>query len=458
MAIDTTQETTSFDEVIASFREGSIGITHLVVSRGGAITDEWYRSPVLRTTPHMLHSATKSFVSAAAGMAVADGLLSLDAPMIDYLPTRHHVAARGAVRSLTVRDLLTMRTGHARGSSGVTWRKLTTSWIAEYLGEEIVGTPGKDFIYSSGTSHMLSACVQQAVGIPVDEYLSERLFTPLGFGEWSWSRDPEGISSGGNGLTLLTTDLAKWGQLYLQKGQWEGRTILDPAWVEASTSTQVEVSPLTWDGHGYSPSTDPSAPKGGYGYQIWLKDGSFSAQGMFGQVCLVVPDADMVVAVNSALPRDKSAVLVDALLPAVRARAAELDASKDASRGLFGTYGEGEVSVRLEEVAGGVRVSGRDDFGPVDVIAGLDAPRVTTGPLLPPDLHHSYAAESTPISASATLISPGRLRVSVDFLGTPFVDTIDMSLESSRTELRYSRSTNVNSGTTEARSLILRRV
>lgn len=112
----------------------------------------------------MLHSATKSFVGCAAGLAVSEGHLALEAPMIDYLPTDAGRPSDTRAAAIRVKDLLTMRTGHGSGSSGLLWRTPRSSWITEYLGEEMVTEPGTDFIYSSGTSHMLAVCVQQAVG------------------------------------------------------------------------------------------------------------------------------------------------------------------------------------------------------------------------------------------------------------------------------------------------------
>lgn len=492
------------DRLIHSFDGHGTGITHLAVVVGERVITEWYRRPITRNIPHMLHSATKSFVGTAVGMAISENLLSLDSALSDLLPKAHSLANRSEQLSrLTIRDMLTMRTGHERGTSGVVWRGLDTSWVDAYLDEPITGTAGIDFIYSSGTSHILSVCLQNAAGVTTEEFLTDRLFRPLGFGDLSWERDPEGYSSGGNGLSIRTIDFAKWGQLHLNGGLWNGRRILDREWVEASTKSHVEAGHSTWTGSGYAraasspdpstyglPDTDSAERMGspasgssdgeGYGYQIWVRDGAFYASGMFGQYCVVVPQADCVVAVNSSLNQAQSRLLSQRIVECVQEAdsAALVPKTRTVDRPIVenvdcgavfspqagnrpendfgwleGTHrtddGTSVLTVTLDRTGPYplLTVAGVDPAGELAFSAGVDVDHSFTGRLYGPSLHHSYNDE-TPIIARAESTGPWSVMCTVAYLSSPFVDRHRFELDSDGS-IVYSRSVNVNSQTTE---------
>ncbi|MFD5215497.1 serine hydrolase domain-containing protein [Microbacterium sp. NPDC058345] len=466
-----------FDELVERFERQDRGITHLLAARNGRVIGEWYRPHRSRTTAHMLHSATKSFVSTGIGMAVDEGRLNLDDRLADFLTLEQVRSAQPGVELLTIADLLTMRTGHAEGTSGVVWRTLSTSWIDAYLQVPIAGTPGESFIYSSGTSHMLSMCLQKATGLPADEYLRPRLFDPLDFGTISWDRDPDGYCSGGNGLTMNVLDFLKWGQLYLNGGVWDGRQLVSREWVDASLARQVDVGSLGWTGDGYvaGASADPGAGEG-YGYQIWNRPHGAYAAGVFGQYCVLVPEADAVVAVFSSMTSRESDPLSADLIEALRSEqfasfvapftgALTTDGVPDSARYVSGML-DGEFaspdettklmfSVEHRHSGALLHVQGHDRSGPVEFTAGIDADHEGRSAMGAPSLHHSYIEPTTSV-ARLTRRGPWWVEVLVDYPITPFVDRFSFRLSTDGL-IRYSRSVNVNSQSTELAEVALHR-
>lgn len=466
------------DELIKTYAREDRGITHLLAVRDGRIVAEWYRPRRGRMSPHMLHSAVKSFVSTGIGMAVEEGKLALDDRLIDFLTPDQIENAVPGVEQLTIANMLTMRTGHREGTSGVVWRTLETSWVDAYLEVPITGTPGRDFMYSSGTSHMLSMCLQRATGLPADEYLQPRLFEPLKFSTVTWDRDPDGICSGGNGLTINILDFVKWGQLYLNGGVWNGRRIVDKGWVDASLARHVDVGSLVWTGDGFgADSTTPPGEGEGYGYQIWNRPGGNYASGIFGQYCVIVPEANTVVAVFSSMTSTESDPLSLDLIEASRSsafarfaapRADDLlleDAPGDAdtiAAMLTGTFladdGETKLAFKLIDAPAGtaLRVSGHDPAGALDFTAGIGHVHDYLGPLGSPSLHHSYT-QVTPAFASVERVGPWSLNARVTYPVTPFEDHFSFVLETDGV-VTYSRRVNVNSQSTALSEVTLRRL
>lgn len=464
------------DEIVHRFRREDRGITHLLAARGGRVVAEWYAPRRSRTTEHMLHSATKSFVSTGIGMAIDEGTMSLGDRLGDFLTAGQARRAKPEVARLTIVDLLTMRTGHADGTSGVVWRNLRTSWIDAYL-QVPLAEAEKSFIYSSGTSHMLSVCLQRATGLPADEFLMPRLFEPLGFSPISWDKDPDGFCSGGNGLTMNVLDFLKWGQLYLDGGQWAGRQLVSREWVEASLSRHVDVGSLAWTGDGYAAgeSLGPGEREG-YGYQIWNRPHGAYASGVFGQYCVLVPEADAVVAVFSSMTSKESDPLSAEIIDALRAESfasftppfegaltaerpsSDADVVSGMLEGRFVSEDGGtDLSFSVTNGEGGavLSISGRDAAGAVDVAAGIGREHARLGALGAPSLHHSYT-EDTPAVGIVTRRGPWWLEAVIDYPVTPFVDRFTFRLESAG-EIRYGRSVNVNSQSTGLADVALRR-
>ena len=182
-------------------------------------------------------------------------------------------------------DLLRMSTGHQTEPP----RKPTEPWAKTFLAQPVPFKPGTHFLYNTSATYMLSAAVQKATGQTVLDYLKPRLFDPLGIENPTWEASPQGISAGGYGLSIRTEDIAKFGQLYLQKGKWEGKQLVPEAWVEAATARQTS--------NGSNPKSDWDQ---GYGYQFWrCRHGAYRGDGAFGQYCIVLPEQDAVIAITA---------------------------------------------------------------------------------------------------------------------------------------------------------------
>jgi CubicO group peptidase (beta-lactamase class C family) len=277
----------------------------MLVRHGHVIAEGWWK-PEAPDKPHILHSLSKSFTSTAVGLAVADGKLSIDDLVLKFFPDDAPPEPSPKLKMMRVRDLLTMSTGHD------TEPKFTpeTPWVKSFLAHPVPHKPGAHFQYNSPGTHMLSAIVRKVTGETVLDYLKPRLFEPLGIENPEWPASPQGNTVGGWGLKIRTEDIAKFGQLYLQKGQWNGKQLIPAAWVEQATSKQVS--------NGSDPSKDWDQ---GYGFQFWrYRHNAYRGDGAFGQFCLVMPDQDAVVAIT-ANARDMQAelnIIWDKLLPAFK--------------------------------------------------------------------------------------------------------------------------------------------
>ena len=256
--------------------------------RHGNVVAEGWSWPYANHRPHIMHSLTKSVTACGVGLAMDEGYFSLDDRVVsffdDELPS--HVSENLDV--MTVRHLLTMQSGHAESVSGSVFRPIKTSWVAEFFKIPVVYPPGTHFLYSSAVSFMLSAIVTRTTGEAVRDFLEPRMFKPLGITGLDWGASPNGISSGGNGLTWRTADSLKLGILHLNMGEWHGRQVLSRSWVEQATRSQV--------------------PDGDYGYQWWVNEdaGAYYAVGAFGQLSIVFPEHDAVLAITAGVQSGSS--------------------------------------------------------------------------------------------------------------------------------------------------------
>jgi CubicO group peptidase (beta-lactamase class C family) len=275
----------------------------MLVRHGKVIAEGWWK-PEAAGKSHVLWSLSKSFTSTAVGLAVAEGKLSIDDPVLKFFPQDGSAEPSDKLKAMRVRDLLTMSAGHE------TEARFTTNapWVQTFLAQPVPHKPGTHFLYNTPGSHMLSAIVGKVTGQTELAYLKPRLFDPLGIENPEWMSSPQGDTIGGYGLFIRTEDIAKFGQLYLQKGKWNGKQLVPVAWVEQATSKQVS--------NGSDPARDWDQ---GYGFQFWrCRHGAFRGDGMNGQFCIVLPAQDAVI-VMTADTRDMQAqlnVVWDKLLPA----------------------------------------------------------------------------------------------------------------------------------------------
>ena len=296
----------------------------MLLRHGHVIAEGWW-SPYSPERPHLLFSLSKSFTSTAVGLAVAEGRFSLDDPVRSFFPEVTPAGTTPYLAAMQVKHLLSMSTGQAAD----TWTPMVLrpdgDWIAGFFEEQVQYPPGTHFVYNTGATYMLSAIVQRTTGEKLLDYLGPRLFEPLGIAGATWEESPQGITAGGIGLSLKTEDVARFGELYRNKGQWQGRQILPEAWVEQATSLQVPSTGM---------NTDWTQ---GYGYQFWrCRHNGYRGDGVFGQFCIVLPDHEAVLALTSGVdifemqqPLD---LIWDLLLPAMQP--APLPANPDAERAL----------------------------------------------------------------------------------------------------------------------------
>ena len=247
--------------------------------------------------PHMLYSHSKSFTSTAIGFLVDDGKIDLDRRVISFFPDEAPAAPSENLRQMRVRDLLTMNLGASR--TDAERDDAAGNWVKALLHNTIDSEPGTVFKYDSGATHLLAAIVEKTSGMPLMEFLKERLFDPLGMtSPWS-TVSPTGVACGGWGMNMTTRDLARFGQFLLQEGRWDGRQLLSREWVRLATARQ------TWSGGIVVQSQtigSGSDWKQGYGFQFWrCRYGAYRADGASGQLTVVFPEQDAVVSVNAGL-------------------------------------------------------------------------------------------------------------------------------------------------------------
>ena len=279
----------------------------MLVRHGQVVAEAWWK-PEAPDKRHVLWSLSKSFTSTAVGMAVAEGKFSIDDPVLKFFPEEAPANPTDKLKAMRVRDLLTMSTGHQEEPKVRDIKDQT--WVKTFLNHPVPHKPGAHFQYNTPATFMLSAIVQKTTGQTVVEYLKPRLFDPLRIEAPQWDANPEGITLGGYGLHVRTEDIAKFGQLYLQKGQWNGKSLLSADWIAMATSKQVS--------NGSDPSKDWDQ---GYGFQFWrCRHNGFRGDGKDGQFCIVLPDQDAVIAItaNTGDMQGELNVVWDQLLPAFK--------------------------------------------------------------------------------------------------------------------------------------------
>ncbi|MDR0271393.1 serine hydrolase [Paenibacillus sp.] len=266
-----------------------IELHSFMLLRHGHVAAEGWWQPYTPELPHMLFSLSKSFTSTAIGMAVHEGILTLDDPLVSYFPEDLPGEASSNLAAMQIRHLLMMGTGHSDDTMGSLHKAEDGNWARAFLKLPVEFEPGTHFLYNTGATYMLSAILQKASGQNLLEFLHNRLFKPLGIQNPTWETCPRGIHTGGYGLSITTEDIAKFGQLYLQKGVWHGQRLIEEDWIEEATSKQIA--------NGDGGDSDWSQ---GYGYQFWrCRHDIYRGDGAFGQYCIVLPEQDAVIAMTA---------------------------------------------------------------------------------------------------------------------------------------------------------------
>jgi len=289
----------------------------MLVRHGHVVAEGWWK-PESAEKPHALWSLSKSFTSTAVGMAVADGKLSVDDLVLKFFSDDAPAQPSNYLKAMRVRDLLTMSAGHEKEAQFTSQEP----WVRSFLANPVPSKPGTRFVYNTPATYMLSAIVQKVTGQSVLEYLRPRLFEPLGIENPNWPSSPQGVTLGGWGLSIRTEDIAKFGQLYLQKGRWNGKQLVPAVWVEQATSKQMS--------NGSDPDKDWDQ---GYGFQFWrCRHGAYRGDGKNGQFCIVMQEQDAVVAITADTNdlQGQLNLLWDKLLPAFHAAPLPANAAEEA--------------------------------------------------------------------------------------------------------------------------------
>jgi len=284
-------EPAGFDHALLQQRSQHMPRLHsMLVSHRGEIIFEQYFAGKTANQPANLKSASKSIISALVGLALQNGLIKdVNQPIADFFPEYLGTELETTVRSITVRNLLTMQSGLA-STSGRNYGSWVASrnWVDAALKSPMVADPGSAMIYSTGTTHLLSAIIARASGMNTKEFAQRYLADPMGFRMAYWSRDPQGIYFGGNDMEITPRQMLDIGEMYLNGGVHDGKRILSEQWVQDSHQPHAE-SPRGEGRH--------------YGYGWWLRDMADLqvplAWGYGGQFIFVVKEYDLVIVITS---------------------------------------------------------------------------------------------------------------------------------------------------------------
>ncbi len=425
-----------------------------MLSRGGEVISEGWWNPYRADRPHMMHSLTKSVAVSGVAIALAEGLFGIDDKVISFFPDELPPVVSKNLAAMTVRDLLTMRTGHAEEISGSVWRQIKTSWVAEFFKVPVVHAPGTRFVYSSAASFMLSAIVTKVTGQTLRDYMQPRFFKPLGITGLSWDIGPGGINPGGNGLTWKTADSLKLGMLHAQKGRWNGQQILPAQWVEAVSKPQVA--------------------EGEYSYQWWIgANKTYYAVGLFTQMSIVFPDHDAVLAVTGAIRKSEMlSPIVDkhfpaafgagslrpnasgfaaleartqalTLLPALTLTSSPVVAQISGKRFKAAQNAEGIDSFGFSFTGDRCLFTMRDVRGEHSIDVGLDRWIEGSTSMTGNKLHHQYQPDQMVVVAGGRWTSPDTFEMIWQFAETAFRDTVVCRFDGDT--MTFDRSVNVNS-------------
>ena len=428
--------------------------------RSGHVVAEGWWEPYGPERIHMTHSLTKSVTASAVGMAIAEGRFKLDDKVVSFFPEHLPADVSANLAAMTVRDLLTMRTGHEKMTSGSVWRPIKTSWIAEFFKIPVKFEPGTKFVYTSAATYMLSAIITKTTGQSTADYLKTRFFEPLGISGHEWDVGPEGISPGANGLSWKTVDALKLGILHAQHGQWNGKQLLPAEWVKAVQQ--------------------PHTP-GQYGYQWWLgPNGVYLADGLFGQYSMVFPEHNAVIAMNCANPSG-AGFLAKAvykhfpkafetagkstansklpsrlkqlqLLPAPRATHSPLAETISGRKYEFADNAEKISAVKFDFSEGQCRFTLEDDRGTHVVQCGIGKAVEGSTTITGNKLHHEYQPDNMRVVATGEWTDARTFEMTWTFVESAFRDKVVCRFNGPY--VRIARSVNVNSSTTSLPEIV----
>ncbi len=455
-------------DFVNAVEKAELNLHSLMVVRHGQVVAEGWWAPYAAPLKHTLYSLSKSFTSTAVGMAVAEKKLLLDDKVVSFFPGKIPATVSPNLAAMCVRDLLTMSTGHDKDTTPQMLTAADKDWAKAFLAQPVDHKPGTHFVYNSGATYMLSDIVQLKTGQPVLDYLKPRLFDPLGISGADWETDPTGVDTGGWGLRVRTEDIAKFGQLYLQKGMWQGKRLLPESWIADATKSHIQST-------GGKGGADVNDWVQGYGYQFWrCRHNAYRGDGAFGQFCIVMPEQDTVVAITSETA-DMQGILNQVwnhILPAVQGK--ELSKTPKATQqqlkqqlaGLSFMPPTGQASPRQAEISGkkydvasnstGIksvsltfrpneaRFTMIDEKGPRDILCGLSEWRLgqTTLSVIPLKLVPTGVPGETtiPVAATGTWTDANTFSMIWRFIETAHYETVTCRFSDDGVQVDFKKS------------------
>jgi CubicO group peptidase (beta-lactamase class C family) len=405
-------------------------------------------------------------------LAVAEGRFGLEDKVTGFFRDELPDSVGQNLAAMRVKDLLMMGAGHAGDSLfGGNFTVKDPNWARSVLARPVEYFPSTHFTYNNGATYLCSAIVQKTTGQTVLGFLTPRLFKPLGIAGADWELNPQGINPGAWGLRVKTEDIAKLGQLYLQKGQWHGKQVLPETWVDEATRVQIQNA------------TDPDPTKNqnndwaqGYGYQFWrCRHGAYRGDGAYGQYCIVMPQQEAVIAITSETP-DMQAVLNQVwthILPSLGGHGAEQGSASSTAlkrklAGLslahptgtkhspvaatwnhkvakFETNALGIQSAAFSFDRNVCRVTLTDSNGLHAIEAGYRAWRTGQSRLPVQSLHLALAAEPgvLNVSSSAAWTDERTLTIRMQFVETAHFQNLTFRFEGNQVKLEFTRSISV---------------
>jgi CubicO group peptidase (beta-lactamase class C family) len=310
--------------------QGKNELHSFIILRHGKIISKGWWNPFGRELKHVMFSVSKSFTSTGVGLAIAENKLKLTDKVVTFFPQSLPDTLSSYMKAMTVQDLLKMSTG--MNTDPLFTARSATDWPKAFMSSPVENKPGTVFKYNNMATFMLSAIVQKATGQKLLDFLKPRLFDPLGIKNFTWDETPEGYTFGANGLKIQSEDMAKFGQILLQKGKWNGKQIVPESWVAEATSAQIASD----DPNNKTPANLNDWAQG-YGYQFWRgRNTTFRADGLGGQFIIVMPEKDAVVVLTAAATntQEEMNLVWDHLLPAMQDK--PLPNNKKASDDLAG--------------------------------------------------------------------------------------------------------------------------
>lgn len=278
-------------DVIESRASSINSVTSLIIQQDKELLTERYFGRLQKNEATNIKSASKSIISLLVGIAIDRGdIESVDQTIGQYFPDYFQANPDSVKENITIKDLLTMRSGLETTSFHNYGRWVVSdNWVEFALDQPFEEEPGGDMVYSTGTSHLLSVIITKAAGMNTKAYAREYLFGPMGIQIGGWDRDPQGYYMGGNNMALSPAGMLKIGQMVLSEGTYQDQRILSAEWLNDSFQTYTRSNFNPYD----------------YGYMWWKKPvGKFQvhfAWGYGGQYIFMVPSLNAVIILTGDL-------------------------------------------------------------------------------------------------------------------------------------------------------------